>query len=100
MEQFLPNPGAKLSDRSSFQQVTRSALKSYDGQFYLDFKAMQQTGNISLANFPAETRDLWSGLQELGITMANGVDRDRFDVSLTLEQVPDPSPSPSATTKP
>jgi hypothetical protein len=100
MEQFLPNPGAKLSDRSSFQQVTQSALKSYDGRFYLDFKGMQQAGNLSLANFPAETRDFWSGVQELGMTMANGVDRDRFDFALTLDQVPEPSPSPSATTKP
>jgi hypothetical protein len=100
MEQFLPNPGARLSDRSSFQQVTQSALKSYDGRFYLDFKGMQQAGNLSLANFPAETRDLWSGVQELGMTMANGVDRDRFDFALTLEQVPEPSPSPSATIKP
>jgi Protein of unknown function (DUF3352) len=91
MDQFGPS----LSDRLEFRQVTDSAIPNPSGRFFMDLKAMQSTGNISLAGFPEETRDILSAVKEVGLTTASDATLDRFDLLLNLESVTDPAPSSS-----
>jgi hypothetical protein len=88
--------GATLGNRSEFQRVTASNIPNPTGRFFMDLKAMQASGNLTLASWPAETKDVLSAVKEVGITTASGAKVDRFDLLLNLESVADPVASPKA----
>jgi hypothetical protein len=91
MDQLEPS----LFDRLEFRQVTASDIPNPSGRFFMDLKAMQSTGNLSLAGFPEETRDILSAVKEVGLTTASEATLDRFDLLLNLDSVADPAPSSS-----
>ncbi len=88
--------GTTLGNRSEFQRVTASNIPNPTGRFFMDLKAMQTSGNLTLAGWPLETKDVLSAVQEVGITTASGAKVDRFDLLLNLESVADPAASPQA----
>jgi hypothetical protein len=88
--------GATLGNRSEFQRVTALSIPNPTGRFFMDLKAMQASGNLTLAGWSAEMREILSAVQEVGVTTASGTTVDRFDLLLNLESVADSVASPKA----
>jgi Protein of unknown function (DUF3352) len=87
--------GATLVDRAEFQQLTSSNIPNPTGRFFMDLKAMQVSGNLTLEGLPVETRAVLSAVREVGMTTASEATVDRFDLIFKLESVADNAPSPS-----
>jgi hypothetical protein len=88
--------GATLGHRPEFQRLTASNIPNPTGRFFMDLKAMQTSGNLTLTGLPAETQEVLSAVQAVGVTTASGTTIDRFDLLLNLESVADPAASPKA----
>jgi hypothetical protein len=90
----IDRTGMTLGNRPEFRRVTASSIPNPTGRFFMDLKAMQASGNLTLAGWPPETRDILSAVQELGGTTATGTTVDRFDLLLNLESIATPAATP------
>ena len=95
-DQFLPRPAAALANSKQFQQVMKSEISPYNGQFFIDLDKMQQSQRAALPQLAGTAQSILSGIKSIGLTSnASSNTTNRFDLSVSLKQVATvTSPSP------
>ncbi len=98
-DQFLPRPAAPLANNKQFQQVMKSEISPYDGQFFINLDQMQQSQRSLLPQLTPTAQSILSGIKAIGLTSnASSNTTNRFDLSVSLKQVAaviSPSPLPN-----
>ncbi len=87
-EQFLPQPVPPLANNKQFQQVMKSEISPYSGQFFMNLEKMQQSHQALLPQLTPTAQAIMSGIQAIGLTSnASSNITNRFDISILLKQV-------------
>jgi hypothetical protein len=97
--QFLPQPAEALANNKQFQQVMKSEISPYNGQFFINLDKMQQSQRALLPQLTPTAQSILSGINSIGLTSnASSNTTNRFDLSVSLKQiaaVTAPSPLPN-----
>jgi Protein of unknown function (DUF3352) len=95
-DQFLSRPAATLANNKQFQQVMKSEISPYDGQFFIDLEKTQRLHNSLIPQFTPTAQAVLEGISSIGMTSNASSDvTNRFDLSVSLQQIPDKIPSRS-----
>jgi hypothetical protein len=100
-DQFLPQPAEALANNKQFQQVMKSEISPYNGQFFINLDKMQQSQRALLPQLTPTAQAILSGINAIGLTSnASSNTTNRFDLSVSLKQVAastPPNPLPNST---
>jgi Protein of unknown function (DUF3352) len=87
-DQFLPQPADTLANNKQFQQVMKSEIAPYNGQFFINLDKMQQSQRALLPQLTPTAQSILSGMNAIGLTSnASSSTTNRFDLSVSLKQV-------------
>ncbi len=87
-DQFLPRPAVPLANNKQFQQVMKSEISPYNGQFFINLDQMQQSQRSLLPQLAPTAQSILSGINAIGLTSnASSNTTNRFDLSVSLKQV-------------
>ncbi len=87
-DQFLPQPAAVLANNRQFQQVMKSEISPYSGQFFIDLNKLQQSHSAMLPTFTPTAQAILGGVSAIGLTSnATSEVTSRFDLAVLLQQV-------------
>jgi hypothetical protein len=87
-DQFLPQPAADLAHNRQFQQVMKSEISPYSGQFFIDLDKLQQSHSAVLPTLTPTAQAILGGVSAIGLTSNATSDvTSRFDLAVLLQQV-------------
>ncbi len=87
-DQFLPQPAAALANNKQFQQVMKSEISPYNGQFFINLDKMSPSQRALLPQLTPTAQSIMSGINSIGLTSnASSNVTNRFDLSVSLKQV-------------
>jgi Protein of unknown function (DUF3352) len=96
-DQFLSRPAATLANNKQFQQVMKSEISPYDGQFFIDLEKTQRLNNSLIPQFTPTAQAVIEGISSIGMTSNASSDvTNRFDLSVSLQQIADKIPTNSS----
>ncbi len=87
-DQFLPQPAVALANNNQFQQVMKSEISPYSGQFFINLDKMPPSQRALLPPLTPVAQSIMSGINSIGLT-SNAISNvtNRFDLSVSLKQV-------------